>query len=268
MTSSTNGMFTINASMATVNSHVSPVIDVDRMNLIVIDNDVDDAGLSANDVVIVSGGTGYTKVGPSDYTTTVGASESGNTAAMNVHVEVTLTVNTTWDGAGSSEPLGSANSGYTINGTTNPGQFAIGEAVRVVAADFTSGGPANPVQVDTGTNKATMSANSGFGIITNQTFVNSDTTKNVNSITLKTDANTAGFFKPGSYIRADNTAQQLAVTGITNHSEMFMVIGTVRGVVANVFPVTTGSGYLTAPTVTITTPGDEGGGFNLSLIHI
>ena len=109
-----------------------------------------------------------------------------------------------------------------------------------------------------------MSANSGFGIITNQTFVNSDTTKNVNSITLKTDANTAGFFKPGSYIRADNTAQQLAVTGITNHSEMFMVIGTVRGVVANVFPVTTGSGYLAAPTVTITTPGDEGGGFNSS----
>ena len=270
MTSSTNGMFTINASMATVNSHVSPVIDIDRMNLIVIDNDVDDAGLSANDVVIVSGGTGYTKVGPSAYTATVGASESANTATMNVHVEVTLSCNTTFDGkfdgtSGTSVALASANAGYTVSGTA-PGQFAIGEAVRVVGEDFTTDSIKNPMQVDTSGTVATfndsgLSSNSGYGIITGRTFIDSDSSKNVASITIKTNANNAGFFKPGTFIRADNTAQQLAVTGLSNHTEMFMAVGTVRGVVANVVPVTVGSGYLTAPAVTISTPGDEAGGF-------
>ena len=48
---------------------------------------------------------------------------------------------------------------------------------------------------------------------------------------------------------------------MSNHTEMFMAVGTVRGVVANVVPVTVGSGYLTAPAITISTPGDEAGGF-------
>ena len=240
------------------------------MNLIVIDNDVDDAGLSANDVVIVSGGTGYTKVGPSAYTATVGASESANTATMNVHVEVTLSCNTTFDGkfdgtSGTSVALASANAGYTVSGTA-PGQFAIGEAVRVVGEDFTTSDIKNPMQVDTSGTVATfndsgLSSNSGYGIITGRTFIDSDSSKNVASITIKTNANNAGFFKPGTFIRADNTAQQLAVTGLSNHTEMFMAVGTVRGVVANVVPVTVGSGYLTAPAVTISTPGDEAGGF-------
>ena len=259
MTSSTNGMFTINASMATVNSHVSPVIDIDRMNLIVIDNDIDDAGLSANDVVIVSGGTGYTKVGASAYTATVAASESANTATVNVHVEVTLSVNTSY--STTSGGLKSANAGYTVN-DTSPGQFAIGEAVRVVGVDITDGTVTNPVQVLANTPKNSVTtSNSGYGIITGRTFVNSDSTKNVASITIKTSANNAGFFKPGTLIRSDNTAQQLAVTGLSNHTEMFMAVGTVRGVVANVVPVTVGSGYLTAPAITISAPGDEAGGF-------
>ena len=214
MTSSTNGMFTINASMATVNSHVSPVIDIDRMNLIVIDNDIDDAGLSANDVVIVSGGTGYTKVGASAYTATVAASESANTATVNVHVEVTLSVNTSY--STTSGGLKSANAGYTVN-DTSPGQFAIGEAVRVVGVDITDGTVTNPVQVLANTPKNSVTtSNSGYGIITGRTFVDSDSTKNVASITIKTSANNAGFFKPGTLIRSDNTAQQLAAVSYTH----------------------------------------------------
>ena len=158
----------------------------------------------------------------------------------------------------------SANAGFTINNpsTQNPGQFAIGEAVRVVGVDITDGTVTNPVQVLANTPKAGVStSNSGYGIITGRTFVGSDSSKNVASITIKTSANNAGFFKPGTLIRSDNTAQQLAETGLSNHTEMFMAVGTVRGVVANVVPVTVGSGYLTAPTVTISTPGDEAGGF-------
>ena len=40
-----------------------------------------------------------------------------------------------------------------------------------------------------------------------------------------------------------------------------MAVGTVRGVVANVVPVTVGSVYLTAPAITMSAPGDEAGGF-------
>ena len=264
MTSSTNGMFLVNASMATVNSHISPVIDLDRMNVIVIDNDIDNGGLSANDVVIVNSGNGYVNVAPSAYTATVSSSESGNTATMNVHVEVTLSVNTAYDPANASPAdngLASANAGYTVDGT-NPGAFVVGEAIRVVGTDI-NGQDSNPVQVDSGTSSSGTFANSGYGIIVRQTFVGGDTTKNVSSITLKTNANTKGMFKPGTLIRADNTAQQLAVSGVNNGeaSETFMAVGTVRGFVSNVFPTTTGSGYLTAPTVTITAPGAEAGGF-------
>jgi len=133
--------------------------------------------------------------------------------------------------------------------------------VRVVGTDISDGTESNPVQLDSGTESGTMPANSGYGIITGQTFKNSDSTKNVASITIKTSANNAGFFKPGTLIRSDNTAQQLAVTGLSNHTEIFMAVGTVRGVVANVVPVTVGSGYLTAPAITISAPGDEAGGF-------
>ena len=260
MTSSTNGMFSVNASMATSNSHVSPVIDIDRMSIITIDNDIDNAGLSANDVVIVDSGTGYTNVTPSAYSVTVGASESSNTATMNVHAEVTLSVNTSWGASpGDSKVfLGSANAGYTVDGT-NAGQFVVGQAVRVVGTDFTDGTVSNPVQVDSGTSSGTMPANTGYGIITHQTYYGGDSTKNVASITVKTNANTKGFFKAGTLIRSDNTAQQLAVTGVGNGnaSETFMAVGAVTGIVANVFPTTAGSGYLTAPTLTMSAPADN-----------
>ena len=131
--------------------------------------------------------------------------------------------------------------------------------MRVVGTDFTDGTVSNPVQVDSGTSSGTMPANTGYGIITHQTYYGGDSTKNVASITVKTNANTKGFFKAGTLIRADNTAQQLAVTGVGNGnaSETFMAVGAVTGIVANVFPTTAGSGYLTAPTLTMSAPADN-----------
>ena len=41
MTSSTNGMFLVSKSMSTSNGHISPVIDLDRLSVITIENDVD-----------------------------------------------------------------------------------------------------------------------------------------------------------------------------------------------------------------------------------
>ena len=59
MTMKTNGMFSINCTMSTSNSHVSPVIDLDRMSVITIENDIDNAIISANDIVVTTRGTGY-----------------------------------------------------------------------------------------------------------------------------------------------------------------------------------------------------------------
>ena len=264
ITSSTNGMFLVNATMATTNSHISPVIDIDRMSLITIDNDIDNAGLSANDVVVVTSGAGYVNVAPSAYTATVAASETSNTATMNVHVEVTMTVNTSWGatpGGNNVTFLASANTGYIVS-QSHPGAFAIGEAVRIVGTDFTESSITNPVQVDSGTESGSLPANTGYGIITRQTYVGHSASNNVASITIKTDANTSGIFKAGTLIRADETAQDLAVTGITDQSETYMAVGTVTGVVSNVFPVAIGSGYYTSPTITISTPGDEAGAFD------
>ena len=49
----------------------------------------------------------------------------------------------------------------------------------------------------------------------------------------------SGIFKAGTLIRADNTAQQLAVSGVSSGaaSETFMAVGTVTGVVSNVFGI-------------------------------
>ena len=91
MTSDTNGMFLVNASMSTSNSHVSPIIDLDRLSVITIDNDIDDAGISANDIIITTLGSGYTNTSAAAYTGTITAPDvsGGTTATVNVQVEVT-----------------------------------------------------------------------------------------------------------------------------------------------------------------------------------
>ena len=123
MTMKTNGMFSINCSMSTSNSHVSPVIDLDRMSVITIDNDIDDAVISANDVTVTVRGAGYTNTAVGAVTATISSPDrsGGVTATANVQCEVTLTLSTA-----NTNCLLSANGGYTANSTT-PGQFVIGE---------------------------------------------------------------------------------------------------------------------------------------------
>ena len=96
------------------------------------------------------------------------------------------------------------------------------------------------------------------------TYVNGNTSANVSTITIKTSANCYGIFANGCTIQSSALAQDADHTNsgyTTNHSNTFMLVGTVTGAVSNVVPSlanglisTAGSGYLTTPTVTITAP--------------
>ena len=241
MTSDTNGMFLVNASMSTSNSHVSPVIDLDRLSVITIDNDIDNAGLSANDFIITTLGSGYTNTSAAAYSGTISAPDvsGGTTATVNVQVEVTLSCNT---GEGA-DALISANSDYTIN-ASNPGAFVVGEGVRIVAN--TAGGEVT---------QSEQSGDAAHGIISKQTFVGSDSSKNVATITIKTSSNNEGHFQNGVIVFSDSTAQDGDHTNsqVSVGSNTFMAVNVVTGIVANVVPIVSGSGYLTTPTVTLST---------------
>ena len=239
MTSDTNGMFLVNASMSTSNSHVSPIIDLDRLSVITIDNDVDDAGISANDIIITTLGAGYTNTAAAAYSGTVSAPDlsDGTTATVNVQVEVTMTVNT---GKGTSALI-SSNSSYTVNATAS-GKFVVGEGIRI--AGNTSGGEIS---------QSVQANDASHGIITKQTFVDSSSSKNVATITIKTSSNNEGHFQNGVIVFSDSTAQDGDHTNsqISVGSNTFMAVNVVTGIVANVVPIETGSGYLTTPTITL-----------------
>ena len=250
MTMNTNGMFLINCTMSTSNSHISPVIDLDRMSVITIENNVDDAGIAANDIVVTTVGGGYTNVAPSAFTAAITAPDrtAGVTANANVHIEVTLSPTGT---------IESGNSNYTVD-TTNSGQFVIGEGVIVVANNAGGTIVSDPAATD----------NAAAGIVTHQTYINGNTLANVSTITIKTSANCYGVFANGCCIQSNELAQDADHTnsGFTaNHSNTFIKLGTVAGAVSNVVPVLAnglismaGSGYLTTPTVTISDPNVSG----------
>ena len=264
MTMNTNGMFLINCTMSTSNSHVSPVIDVDRISLITIDNDVDDAVISANDVTVTSRGAGYQNTAPGSYTATVSSPDLGsNTATVNVHIEVTLTIATT-----STQCLASGNSAYIVN-NTNPAHFVIGEGIRTVIVNPVTGAAVSGHTPQTLAEARTGLTDAAIGIVSGQRYIDDDPTKNVSSITVRTNANSFGVFANSTYIQSDGgvsatSAQALTVSGKTG-SNTFAVIaatGGVSGHVANVVPWpassatagATGSGYLTTPTITISSP--------------
>ena len=190
MTSDTNGMFLVNASMSTSNSHVSPIIDLDRLSVITIDNDIDDAGISANDIIITTLGSGYTNTAAAAYSGTISAPDlaNGTTATVNVQVEVTLSCNT---GEGA-DAIISANSDYTVNASA-AGAFVVGEGVRIVAN--TAGGEVT---------QSEQSGDAAHGIISKQTFVGSDSSKNVATITIKTSSNNSGHFANGIIVFNSN----------------------------------------------------------------
>jgi len=240
----TNGSFRIRAEMKSSNSHVSPVIDIDRLNLISVENYIDNGGLSNPDFSITTKGSGYTNVMASAYTATITSGGTTNTATANVHVEMTMNVNS------NSTTISSANGGYTVDGS-NPGAFIVGEAVMCNVY---------------GNSQHTLAENSGvYGIVSAVTHLDGDVTKNVSSVTIKTNANnktiptpggtpTAGTtgFANGVLIWANPNAQTNAVTGLAG-SNTKMTVLVANGYVSNVVVVDTGSGYTQNPTVTMST---------------
>ena len=75
------------------------------------------------------------------------------------------------------------------------------------------------------------------------------------TITIKTSSNNEGHFQNGVIIFSDSTAQDgdHSNSQVSVGSNTFMAVNVVTGVVANVVPIETGSGYLTTPTVTLST---------------
>ena len=262
------GQFSVNCIMSTANGHVSPVIDIDRLSLITVENDVDNAGIALADITVTSSGGGYVNTTPNATTATISAPDlsDGVTATANVHVEVVLPVKTD-----ATVPIFSSNTDYTVASVT-PGKFVIGEGVRTVANNSsntsgTSGGTAQGITSGAGEGAGVAAV--AYGIITDQTYVDDDPTKNVASITIKTNAKSKGVFVNSCFVLADGVSKSgggdgaqadgYTATGLTS-SNTFISVGTVTGSVSNVVPwasggttvETNGSGYLTTPTVTIT----------------
>ena len=237
----TNGSFRVRAEMKSSNSHVSPVIDIDRLNLISVENNIDNAGLADSDFSITTKGSGYVNVMSSAYTATITSGGTTNTATANVHVELTMNVNS------NSTTISSANGGYTVD-SSNPGAFVVGEAVMC-----------NVASVDVNAN------NSGiYGIISAVTHLEGNTSKNVSSVTIKTNPNNktiptsgSGGFTNGCLIWANPNAQTNAVTGLAG-SNTKMTVLVANGYVSNVVVVDTGSGYTQNPTVTLSTVSGAG----------
>ena len=69
----------IQVKMSTTNSDVSPIIDLSRLNLITVENNINNGGISNNNVAVVGGGTGYANgtsnitLDPVDHPTGTGA---------------------------------------------------------------------------------------------------------------------------------------------------------------------------------------------------
>jgi hypothetical protein len=78
-----NNSLTLRASMATTNPDVSPIIDTTRFGTIVVENIINNLPLRNEDIVIVSGGTGYAN--SSDVSVSItGGNGSGASAVANV----------------------------------------------------------------------------------------------------------------------------------------------------------------------------------------
>jgi hypothetical protein len=234
--------------MTSTNSHVSPVIDVDRLNLISIENVIDNGGLSNADFSITTKGSGYVNITPQAVTATVVGGGTDNTATVNCHVEVTFNC------VSNSSSLTSSNGDYTVTGTA-PAAFVIGEAIMA--------------NTDVDNLVGSGNGQSGlWGIVTAVTHLEGNTSKNVSSVTIKTNANNStalanggsGALSNTSLLWANPNAQLNAVSsfqpGGANEnisSNTKMIVNVANGYVSNVMVYTTGSGYKESPTVTIST---------------
>ena len=245
-----NGSFRIRAEMTSANSHVSPVIDLDRLNIVSIENNIDNGGLSNSDISITTKGSGYANIMSSspDYLATVVGGGTTNTATVNVHVSMTMNV--------VSQP--SPATLLTSNGSHNAldgFSFVVGDAVMSNA-------------YGTGSAQYTAAQDSGrYGIISAITHIDGDATKNVSSITIKTNANnktngtgTGSGFVNGCLIWSNANAVSGAYgSGSTRAaSNTKMIVNVANSYVSNVVVVTAGSGYTQNPTVSIGTVSGTG----------
>jgi hypothetical protein len=97
-----SNQFILKPAMSTLNSDVSPVIDVQRLGLFAIQNIINNANISNSVVVVTDGGAGHT----SPTVTISGGGGSGATATANVVAGVVRSISVT-----------SAGSGYTTTPT-------------------------------------------------------------------------------------------------------------------------------------------------------
>jgi len=240
---SSNGTFRVRSEMTSANSHVSPVIDLDRLNVISIENIIDDGALSNSDISISNKGSGYVNVMAQAVSATLSDGGTTNSATLNVHVEVTMNCIT------NSTSCNSANGGYAVS-AVNPATFKIGEAVMANCA------------TDVNAN------NSGiYGIVSAITHLEGNVSKNVSSVTIKTNANNktvptsgSGGFANGILLIANPNAQlntssgfQPGGTRANESSNTKMIVNVANGYVSNVLVYTVGSGYTQNPSVSIST---------------
>jgi len=226
---SSNGTFRVKTAMTSANTHVSPVIDLDRLNLTSVQNIIDNGELSDSDITVTIRGSGYSNVEPQFATAALTGGGTDNVATLNVHVSVTMNVNS------NSTTMSSGNTSYTVDDAT-PGIFVVGEAVMAnTAADVNAN-------------------NSGiYGIISSVTHVDGNTSKNTSTITIKTNNNNQGVFSNGVLLWANPNAQTNAATGLaTSCSNTKMQVLVSNGYVSNVVVVNTGTGYTENPTISIT----------------
>jgi hypothetical protein len=123
--------FILNGQMQSTNPDISPFIDISRMGFLAVHNQINDLGLSNNNIVILNGGTGI--VGPEDVTITIsGGNGSGATAEATV-------VNGSITGIN----IVDAGSGYTTTPSINI-SLASGSGAQAIILGETSkrGGPA------------------------------------------------------------------------------------------------------------------------------
>jgi hypothetical protein len=94
-----NSTFTLQASLSTINSQVSPLLDVSRVGLIAIENRINNLELSNSDIVISNSGTGYAN--STDVNITIsGGGGSGASAVANVVANTIDAVYITSGGSG------------------------------------------------------------------------------------------------------------------------------------------------------------------------
>jgi hypothetical protein len=130
-----NTTFIVKATMATSNPDVAPFIDTSRMNLFAIENIINNLPLSNNDIVLSSGGSGYS-TNANAVVTITGGGGSGATAAAVVTNNVVTSVFLTAAGSG----YKTSPTITIVDANTTPGT---GVTVTYNGEDKRSGGNSN-----------------------------------------------------------------------------------------------------------------------------